>query len=118
MSLIPWLLILLLPLIPAFWLVYYLRRYYRLRSRGFWVAREGRDNILYEERVDGTTRRLLVQGEMMTPGPHLIYVPNEEDWLKQMPEWAHGRRFEIIENVQSALGTKNYEYYWSQSRTD
>lgn len=113
MSLIPLLLLLLLPFIPAFWLVYYLRRYYRLRSRGFWVAREGRDTIVYEERRAGTNRRLYIQREMMTQGPHLIYVPNEEDWMKHMPEWAQGRRIEIIENVRSALGTKHYDYHWS-----
>ena len=49
----------------------------------------------------------------MTRGPHVIYVPNDEEWVKEMPEWAHGHRVEILENVQHTLGTKNYEYYSS-----
>ena len=54
-----------------------------------------------------------IHGELVSRGPHVIYVPNDEEWVKEMPEWAHGRRLEILENVQHALGTKNYEYDFS-----
>ena len=65
-------------------------------TRGFWVGREGRDDIVYEERRDGAIQRLTIHGEMMTRGPHVIYVPNDEEWVRKMPEWAHGRRVEIL----------------------
>jgi len=98
---------------PVFWLIYELRRFYRLRTRGFWAFREGRDNITYEERRNSSIQRLTIYGEMMYRAPHVIYVPNEEEWERKMPEWAQGRRAEILENVQQVLGTKNYEYVWS-----
>ena len=97
-------------LFPLLWLVYQLRRYFSLRFRGFFVSREGRDSFLYEERRAGETQRLTIHGEMMAYGPHVVYVPNEEEWEKETPEWAHGRHAEILENVKRALGTKNYEY--------
>lgn len=94
--------------------LYQLRRYYRLQFRGFWVTREGRDSIVYEERREGTTQRLTIDGELMTYGhPFVIYVPDEEQWNKEMPEWALGRRVEILQNIKRALGTKNYEYLLS-----
>ena len=101
--------VLLVLLFPLLWFVYQLRRSYRLRSGGFWVAREGRDEILYEERRAGETQRLTISGERMTHGARVVYVPSEEEWEKEMPEWAHGRRVEILENIKRALGTKNYE---------
>ena len=104
------LIVLLALLYPLLWFVYQLRRYYRLRSRGFWVAPEGRDHLVYEERRAGKTQRLTIYAERMASGPRVVDVPNEEEWEKEMPEWAHGRGVEILENIKRALGTKNYEY--------
>src|SRR5262249_44394048 len=104
------LVVVLLLFYPLLWLIYQLRRYFRLRFRGFFVTREGRDNILYEERRAGVTQRLTIHGELMAYGPYVVYVPNEEEWKKETREWAHGRRTEIVENVKRALGTENYEY--------
>ena len=104
------LVVILLLFYPLLWFVYQLRRYLRLRFRGFFVTREGRDNIVYEERRAGATQRLIIHGELMASGPHVVYVPDEEEWQKEMPDWAHGRRAEILETVKRALGTKNYEF--------
>jgi hypothetical protein len=103
-------LVLLVLLYPFLWLIYQLRRNYRLRSRGFWVHRKGRDDIEYEERRADGLHRLTIHGELMSYGPFVVHVPTEEEWANEMPEWAQEHRAEILENVKRALGTKNYEY--------
>ena len=92
---------------PITWPLYQVRRYYGLRVRGFWVTRKGRDAIEYQELQNGKVERLTIGGEMMAIGPHVVYVPSEEEWEQTMPQWGRGRRAEIIENVKRALGTKN-----------
>jgi len=108
-SLMLLLILMLLPLYPFFWVVYQLRRQYSLRFRGYWVTRKGRDSIEYQERLADKVERIIIDGEMMAVGPHVVYVPTDEEW-KKMPEWAQGRRDEIIGRVKDFLGSKNYEY--------
>jgi hypothetical protein len=98
---------------PILWPLYHLRRYYGLRFRGFWVAPKGRDAFEYQELCDGGMERLIIGGELMAIGRHVVYVPSEQEWQTTMPRWAQGRRDEIIQNVQRGLGTKNYEYVFS-----
>jgi hypothetical protein len=107
------LLILSLVFFPILWPLYFVRRRYHLRSRGYWVVRQGRDAIEYQEMHDGKVERLIIGGEMLVGAPHVVYVPTAEEWQQTMPEWAQGRREEIIENVKGKLGTKNYEYDYS-----
>lgn len=109
--------IVLLPLallfLPIGWLLYFIRRFYWLRVRGFWVTRQGRDEIEYQELREGGVERLTISGEMMVGAPDVVYVPTEEEWLHTMPEWSQGRREEIIAKVRRKLGTKRYEYVYS-----
>jgi hypothetical protein len=109
--------IVLLPLallfLPIGWFLYFVRRSYWLRVRGYWVTRQGRDAIEYQELREGRVERLTIGGEMMVGAPHLVYVPTEQEWLQTMPEWSQGRREEIIANVRNKLGTKRYEYVYS-----
>ena len=100
-------------LLPIAWPIYFVRRYYGLRVHGFWVARKGRDEIEYQELQNGRVERVTLGGELMASGPHVVYVPTEEEWQQTMPHWARGRRAEIIAKVKHALGTKNYEYDFS-----
>jgi len=100
-------------LLPIGWPIYFVRRLYWLRQHGFWVTRQGRDAIEYQELRDGRVERLTIGGEMMVGAPHLVYIPTEEEWRQTMPLWAHGRRDEIIANVKRKLGTKRYEYAYS-----
>jgi len=106
--------LLLILLLPIIWPVTELWRYYRLYSRGFWVTRKGRDSIEYQERRDRSIRRLTIDGEMLVKGPHVVYVPTENEWERRMPAWAHGRREEIIANVKRDLGTKHYKFVSSR----
>ncbi len=98
---------------PVGWLIYFVRRFYSLRSLGFWVAGSGRDAFEYQEPNDGRVERLTIGGEMIIGGPDVVYVPTEEEWNQRMPQWDRGRREEIIENVKRILGTKRYEYDYS-----
>ena len=107
------LIVLSLLLFPITWPLSQLWRYYRLKSRGYYVTREGRDAIEYQELRDGKIRRLTIAGERVVKGPHVVYVPTEAEWQQWMPSWAQGRREEIVENVKRALGSKNYEYVFS-----
>ena len=94
---------------PIVWPLSQLWRYYRLYSRGFYVTRKGRDLIEYQERRDGTIQRLTLYREVMSTPPTVVYVPKEDEWQRDMPAWARGRRTEIVDNVRRGLGTKYYE---------
>jgi hypothetical protein len=98
---------------PILWPLHLVRRHYGLRVRGFWIARKGRDAFEYQELRNGRVERLIIGGELMAIGQHVVYVPNEQEWETTMPLWSQGRRDEIIQNVQRGLGTKNYEYVFS-----
>ncbi|MGH9967420.1 MAG: hypothetical protein ACREBG_06255 [Pyrinomonadaceae bacterium] len=100
---------------PFFYLYAEARRQYSLRNRGYWARRVGRDSVRYEEKRGRSIEHVTIDGEMMAVGPHVIYVPTDEEWKKSAPEWAHSRKNEIHERVKGILGEKNYEYDYSRS---
>lgn len=74
------------------------------------VGHTGRDCMYYEERIDGRWERLEISGEMlMGPAHHVIYFASVDAW-NQYPEWARGRRTEIIRRIKSAFRAPEYEY--------
>ena len=74
------------------------------------VGHQGRDNMYYEEQVGGSWQRIEVQGEMlMGPAHHVIYFASPAAWEKY-PEWARGRRDEIISRIKSEFSPPDYEY--------
>ena len=78
--------------------------------RGWRVGHGGRDAMYYEELRDAKWARLDLSGEMLTGrAHHVIYFGNREDWKRQ-PEWAQGRRDEIIDRIKSAFPIPDYEY--------
>ncbi len=109
------LLVIFVLLFPITWPMGHIQRLYALKRRGFWARRLGRDPIEYQELHDGSMRRLLIAGEMIIGGPHVVYVPSITDWDQSVPEWARGRRDEIIEKVKRDLGTRSYEYVLSSN---
>lgn len=75
------------------------------------VGHTGRDCMYYEERIDDRWQRLEISGEMlMGPTHHVIYFASNEAW-NQFPEWARGRRPEIIQRIKSAFRAPEYEYH-------
>jgi hypothetical protein len=74
------------------------------------VGHQGRDGMYYEERVNGSWQRIEVQGEMlMGPAHHVIYFASAAAW-ERYPDWARGRRDEIIGRIKSEFRPPDYEY--------
>ena len=74
------------------------------------VGHQGRDQMYYEERIGGTWQRLEIQGEMlMGVAHHVIYFASPAAW-DRYPEWARGRREEIIARIKSEFRPPEYEY--------
>jgi hypothetical protein len=80
-------------------------------KRGWHVGHAGRDQIYYEEFLDGKTRRIEIDGEMLVgPVHHVIYFVSPERWQQRYPDWARDRRDEIIARVKSELAAPRYDY--------
>jgi hypothetical protein len=74
------------------------------------VGHQGRDQMYYEERIGSTWQRLEIQGEMlMGVAHHVIYFASPAAW-DRYPEWARGRREEIIARIKSEFRPPEYEY--------
>lgn len=81
------------------------------RRRRWRVGHTGRDNMYYEERVNGQWERLEVQGEMLTGrAHHVIYFSSETVW-RDYPDWARDRRDEIIGRIKRGFPPPDYEYH-------
>src|SRR5262245_722686 len=80
-------------------------------ERNQWrVGHKGRDSMYYEETCEGGWRRLDIDGEMLTGrAHHVIYFGSRAKW-DQGPEWARGRREEIITRIKSAFPIPDYQY--------
>ena len=75
--------------------------------RGWRVGHAGRDAMYYEEFRDGTWQRIDIDGEiLMGKAHHAIYFDSIE-----LPDWAAGRRDEIIERIKSEFRQPQYEYH-------
>jgi hypothetical protein len=77
-------------------------------TEGDWrVGHKGRDSMYYEEFADGEWRRFTVDGEMlMGRAHHVIYFTTT-----RFPDWAAGRRDQIIARIKSEFRQPDYEYY-------
>jgi hypothetical protein len=74
------------------------------------VDHVGRDSMYYEELRDGSWERLDLGGEMLVGrAHHVIYFGSREAWKRQ-PEWAQGRRDEIVDRIKTAFPIPDYEY--------
>ena len=78
---------------------------------GWRVGHSGRDDMFYEEFINGRWERLRVSGEMlMGRAHHIIYFASIDEWA-DYPAWAQGRRSEIIARIQSRFHPPDYEYH-------
>ena len=79
-------------------------------QRGWRTGHLGRDRLYYEERRGGAWQRIEIDGEMLMGRPHhVIHVPSPERW-RAGPEWARGRRDEILARIRSEFREPDYEY--------
>ena len=79
----------------------------RRKARDWRVGLHRRDSLLYEERHEGEWRRLIIDGG--SGQPHAIYFGSKADWASQ-PEWARGRREEILARLKEACPITEYAY--------
>ena len=80
-------------------------------ERGWRVGHSGRDQMYYEERINRTWHRILIDGELlMGRAHHVIYFYSEQKW-REYPDWARERRGEIIARIKSDFREPDYEYH-------
>ena len=89
----------------SFWI---LMSHYDFRKRGYQVRWLTEDDWVYEERrTDGSTegfpfmRKIVGDGY---PAPCDVYILGEIAWERQAPQWAQGRRSEILERIADLFG--------------
>ncbi|MCP5521978.1 MAG: hypothetical protein H7A46_10575 [Verrucomicrobiales bacterium] len=79
----------------------------RLRRRGFRVRFRGPEILAYEESAaGGDTRHLQFDYGHVSPGKLGISWPSEEAWQRRAPDWAQGRREEILARIREDLGNR------------
>lgn len=77
---------------------------------GSWrVGHVGRSAVYYEERHGDGWRRIELEGEPTSGSRYVIYFGTRAQWESE-PEWARGRRAEIIGRLKSVLRIPRYEY--------
>lgn len=71
----------------------------------------GRDELFYDEMIEGRWERIIIGGEMLCGGSskHVVYFPSAEEWRK-FPDWTHGRQEEITCRLKQGFVTPRYEY--------
>ena len=77
-------------------------------NEGDWrVGHKGRDAMYYEEFAGGSWRRFEIDGEMLTGrAHHVIYFTSTH-----FPDWAAGRRDQIVARIKSEFRQPDYEHY-------
>ena len=78
-------------------------------KRGWRVGYQGRDEMFYEERIEGKWQRITIDGAMLCgKAHHVIYLPTQEQW-QAMPQWTQDRQDDIIARVKQAFAPPGYE---------
>lgn len=82
----------------------------RDRKRGWRVGHRGRDEMFYDEMVNGRWERIWIDGEMLCgKAHHVIYFPSDTQWEK-FPDWTRGRQVEIVARIKQEFAPPGYEY--------
>ena len=82
-----------------------LARWISFHRLGYRFIRSSRDQWVYEELSSAhRLRRLVFDGEMLVRAPHTLWIPDAASWDREMPEWAHGRRSEIVLRIKERAG--------------
>lgn len=91
----------------------YLEKHRDLK-RSWRVGHRGRDEMYYEEVVNGRWERIWIDGEMLCgKAHHVIYFPSDTQWEK-FPDWTRGRQVEIVARIKQEFAPPGYEYQESE----
>jgi hypothetical protein len=74
-----------------------------LSRRGYFTGARVGTFWVYEELHDGVIQSIELPLDYVGRGEYDIHVPGEREWTASMPDWARGRRGEIIERLQSVF---------------
>jgi len=74
-----------------------------LSRSGYYAGRRVGNHWLYEELHEGEVESVELLLDYVGRGEYEIHIPGEHDWVAQMPDWARGRREEIVERLQSVF---------------
>jgi hypothetical protein len=92
----------------SFWI---LVSHFEFRRRGYQIRWVTEDEWVYEERrADGSvecmpfSRKTIGDGY---PAPCSVYIQGEDRWDRQVPQWAQGRRTEILERIADLSGANS-----------
>lgn len=92
----------------SFWI---LASHFEFRRRGYQIRWLAEDEWVYEERrADGSVecmpffRKTVGEGY---PAPCNVQIQSEKSWELQAPQWAQGRRTEILERIAELSGANS-----------
>jgi hypothetical protein len=74
-----------------------------LLKRGFHVGRRIGTHWVYEELRNGEVASIELPLDYSGRGEYDVHVPSERDWSANMPDWARGRRDEVVERLQAVF---------------
>ena len=69
------------------------------RKRGYGVYGAANNGFRYREKHGDAVRELILPGELIEPGHAVYYQQSDEEWTRQVPDWARGRRYEIESRI-------------------
>ena len=95
--------------LPCALTVILLSRRVSFRKRGWRIRGHGRDAMEYEEWDRGT---FVFGAELMGRGPitRVVQIPSPEKWDDMLPDWAAGRRAEIVRRIKTFLPESKTRY--------
>ena len=89
----------------SFWI---LVSHFEFRRRGYKIKWVTGDEWVYEERrIDGSVECLPFSRKTVGdgyPAPCNVHIQSEKSWERQAPQWAQGRRTEILERIADLSG--------------
>lgn len=109
----------------CFWLLAdgaeFVRLHYRIRHlppREYWRWTPGPKACVYEEwSPENGIRQIPFVRDILGPGypaPSIVRLPSDTAWAAQTPDWARGRRAEIIARIRQLAG-ENTQFAESES---
>jgi hypothetical protein len=84
-----------------------------VRRAGWNIRHDGLHVIRYSELLGSKVEEIVIDGEMVHGTPHhVLYVPAAPEWDQRYPDWARGRRDEIVRRIRSKCPDSEYSYHY------